>query len=88
MATTPRTVQKAFKERIVMSNNPYHQNPDEFTPLVDAVVRQVGTLQDGCPYLVLEKLQEQLTFYVIIQADAEGNCAGYSHLTTRQNRTA
>lgn len=88
MATTPRTVPTAFKGGIIMSNNPYHQNPDEFTPLIGAVVRQVGSLQDGCPYLVLEKLQEQLTFYVIIQADAEGNCAGYLHLTTRQNKTA
>lgn len=71
-----------------MSHNPYGQDSDEFAPLVGAIVRQVGTRQDGCPYLVLEKSQEHLTFYVIIQADAEGNGAGYLHLTTRQNRTA
>ncbi|MDX2100893.1 MAG: hypothetical protein SFW36_24195 [Leptolyngbyaceae cyanobacterium bins.59] len=64
-----------------MTSNPYPQNPAEFDPLLGGTVRRVGINREGYPYLVIDK--DTTTFYLFIQSDAEGNSAGYLHITER-----
>lgn len=62
-----------------MTHNPYHQNPADLAPIVGGMIRRAGVSREGFPYLVVENHSK--TFYLFIQADAEGNGAGYLSIT-------
>jgi hypothetical protein len=62
-----------------MTQNPYHQNSDDMTILVNGIVRRAGISREGLPYLVVESKCK--TFYLFVQSDAEGNGAGYLSIT-------
>lgn len=62
-----------------MSHNPYHQNPADLAPIIGGMIRRFGVSREGFPYLVVENHNK--TFYLFIQADVEGNRAGYLSIT-------
>ena len=64
-----------------MTHNPYHQNPADLVPIVGGMIRHAGVSREGFPYLVVENHSK--TFYLFIQADAEGNGGGYLSITEK-----
>ncbi|MDX2098881.1 MAG: hypothetical protein SFW36_13985 [Leptolyngbyaceae cyanobacterium bins.59] len=56
--------------------------------LVGGQIRHVGLSRDGYPYLIVSHNQENRIFYVFVQADAEGNGAGFLHITEKEGIVA
>ena len=56
----------------------------ELNQLIGEQIRYAGLSQDGYPYLIVAKSEEQRIFYVFVQADAEGNGAGFLYITEKE----
>ncbi|MDX2244947.1 MAG: hypothetical protein NW224_30090 [Leptolyngbyaceae cyanobacterium bins.302] len=61
--------------------NPYQQ---DLSQLIGGEIRHAGVSRDGYPYLIVSKNEEQRIFYIFVQADAEGNDAGFLHITEKE----
>jgi len=61
--------------------NPYQQ---DLSQLIGGRIHYAGVSSDGYPYLIVSKNEEQRIFYVFVQADAEGNGAGFLHITEKE----
>jgi hypothetical protein len=64
-----------------MTHNPYYQNPADLVPIIGGTIRHAGVSREGFPYLVVEN--QNKTFYLFVQSDAEGNGTGYLSVTEK-----
>lgn len=60
---------------------PYQQ---ELAQLIGGHIRYAGISREGYLYLIVSKPDTSTFFYLFVQADAEGNGAGFLHITTRE----